>query len=348
MAEQSRMYVYDAAKPTGWKPWDGSGSGGGSGGVTQAEVQAAIEAATNLNDVETSLATIATNTADAETLIGAVTETAPASDTASSGLNGRLQRIAQRITSLIALLPSSLGQKTKTGSLAVTLASDQDALPITDNSGSLTIDSTQLPASLGTKTAVNSFPVTLSSDGTFATAFGTATDASASSDTANTGFISLFKRLLSVTLLKGTQTAANSIAVTLASDGVAVTRLGANGDAASLTGSQSAQLREIGNRLINTTTTYTHPTPVSVTNASTQVVAANSSRKHLIIVNRSTTLCYLQFGATATTNGIPLNPATISGQGGGTYEMTYSNLFTGAINAITSSGTATLSVMEGV
>jgi hypothetical protein len=35
--------------------------------------------------------------------IGVVTETAPASDTASSGLNGRLQRIAQRISSLITL-----------------------------------------------------------------------------------------------------------------------------------------------------------------------------------------------------------------------------------------------------
>lgn len=34
-------------------------------------------------------------------LIGAVNETAPASDTASSGLNGRLQRIAQRLTSLL-------------------------------------------------------------------------------------------------------------------------------------------------------------------------------------------------------------------------------------------------------
>src|SRR3569832_942792 len=40
--------------------------------------------------------------------LGALTETAPASDTASSGLNGRLQRIAQRITSLIALLPAAL------------------------------------------------------------------------------------------------------------------------------------------------------------------------------------------------------------------------------------------------
>lgn len=33
--------------------------------------------------------------------MGSITETAPASDTASSGLNGRAQRIAQRITDLI-------------------------------------------------------------------------------------------------------------------------------------------------------------------------------------------------------------------------------------------------------
>jgi hypothetical protein len=56
--------------------------------------------------------------------VGALTETAPASDTASSGLNGRLQRIAQRFTSLIALFPTSLGTKTAANSLAVTLASD--------------------------------------------------------------------------------------------------------------------------------------------------------------------------------------------------------------------------------
>lgn len=45
---------------------------------------------------ETTLSTVATE-------IGATNETAPGTDTASSGLNGRLQRIAQRITSLIAL-----------------------------------------------------------------------------------------------------------------------------------------------------------------------------------------------------------------------------------------------------
>jgi len=41
--------------------------------------------------------------------MGSLTESAPGSDTASSGLNGRLQRIAQRVTSMIGLLPTTLG-----------------------------------------------------------------------------------------------------------------------------------------------------------------------------------------------------------------------------------------------
>lgn len=47
--------------------------------------------------------------ADFDSKTGSLTETAPATDTASSGVNGRLQRIAQRLTSLIALLPAALG-----------------------------------------------------------------------------------------------------------------------------------------------------------------------------------------------------------------------------------------------
>jgi hypothetical protein len=45
---------------------------------------------------------------DFDSKTGSLTEAAPASDTASSGLNGRLQRIAQRLTSLIGLLPAAL------------------------------------------------------------------------------------------------------------------------------------------------------------------------------------------------------------------------------------------------
>lgn len=75
--------------------------------------------------------------------IGALTETAPATDTASSGLNGRLQRIAQRLTSLIALFPTSIGQKNSAGSLSVVLSSD--SVPVT-SSGTIT----QTQKSVGT------------------------------------------------------------------------------------------------------------------------------------------------------------------------------------------------------
>lgn len=129
-----------------------TGTGGGGGGgdsITQAEVTLAIEDASNIDNLETPLSSIATNTTglnslakdagavDANTLrialgsddlavsrLGATNETASTSDTATSGLNGRLQRIAQRLTSLITLLPSSLGTKNATGSLSVTPSSD--------------------------------------------------------------------------------------------------------------------------------------------------------------------------------------------------------------------------------
>jgi hypothetical protein len=46
-----------------------------------------------------------------------------------------LQRIAQRLTSLIALFPSSIGQKNSAGSLSVVLSSD--SVPVT-SSGTIT------------------------------------------------------------------------------------------------------------------------------------------------------------------------------------------------------------------
>jgi hypothetical protein len=76
-------------------------------------------------------AATATLQTSGNTLLGDLIETAPSTDTASSGLNGRLQRIAQRISSLIALFPTSLGQKTMANSFSVALASDQSAIPVT-------------------------------------------------------------------------------------------------------------------------------------------------------------------------------------------------------------------------
>lgn len=89
----------------------------------------------------------------AAVLTGAVDETAPVSDTANSGLNGRLQRIAQRLTSLIALLPTSLGQKARASSLAVTLSSeDVTALTPTTGLTDAQLRATPVPVS-GTVTA---------------------------------------------------------------------------------------------------------------------------------------------------------------------------------------------------
>lgn len=154
-------------------------------------------AGTNLN---TSALALETTQVANGVLIGPVLETAPASDTASSGLNGRLQRIAQRITSLIALLPAALGQGTMAQSLRVVLASDQstivvsatattnldtnlgakaDAVASTDTgtfslislikkvNQSLTALIAQLPATLGIKTSALSLSVAPSSDGVF-------------------------------------------------------------------------------------------------------------------------------------------------------------------------------------
>ena len=79
---------------------------------------------------------------DAEAvLIGGVTEAVPGTDTASSGLNGRLQRIAQRLTSLIALIPTSLGQGTMATSLKVVLPSDQSSIPV---AATLTAETTKV------------------------------------------------------------------------------------------------------------------------------------------------------------------------------------------------------------
>lgn len=81
---------------------------------------------------------------------------------------------------------NTLGQKTSANSTPVVLASDQSAIPITDNAGSLTVDTTQLPGALvggrldtntgawlgstaptvGQKTMANSLPIVIASDQT--------------------------------------------------------------------------------------------------------------------------------------------------------------------------------------
>jgi len=94
-------------------------------------------------------------TADFDTKAGSLTEAAPANDTASSGLNGRMQRVAQRITSMIALLPAALVG----GRLDVNVG----AAP-----ASLTVGSSALPTGAATDTTVG----TLTTQSDFDTKIG--------------------------------------------------------------------------------------------------------------------------------------------------------------------------------
>ena len=106
-----------------------------SGAATEATL-ASVDAAVADVATETTLATRASEAtlatrlseADFDTKTGSLTEAAPGTDTASSGLNGRLQRIAQRITSLIALLPAALVG----GRLDVNLGASPTTLTVQD------------------------------------------------------------------------------------------------------------------------------------------------------------------------------------------------------------------------
>ena len=173
----------------------------------------------------------------------------------------------------------ALGQTTMAGSSPVTIASNQTALPITDNGGSLTVDSTQLPASLvggrldgnvgswlgattptvGQKTATDSIPVVLASDqtsptvGTHANAWNAvavgANGVSTSIDCQYTPFVSVF----------GTTSGATNIQILCSQDNtnfyaVAVIAAGTGDFGGNFTiGSRYVRLRSVTARTITAT-----------------------------------------------------------------------------------------------
>lgn len=118
---------------------------------------------------------------DFDTKIGALTETAPATDTASSGLNGRLQRIAQRITSLIALLPTAL---TASGNFKVSLQES-------NASQAVTAASLPLPTGAATETTLG----TRLSESDFDTKSGSLTEIAPATDTASSGLNGRLQRI---------------------------------------------------------------------------------------------------------------------------------------------------------
>jgi hypothetical protein len=312
---------------------------------------------------------------ETKTLIGAVTETAPATDTASSGLNGRLQRIAQRITSLIALFPSALGQTTKTASLSVALASNDDSLallgsvtetaPASDTASSghsgrmqriaqrLTSLIALFPSALGGTTAAASFPVVLSSDGPFATQTGSVTETAPASDTASSGLNGrlqrIAQRLTSLIALfpsaLGQTTKTASLSVALASNDDSLALLGAVTETAPATDTASSghngRLQRIAQRITtlialvpaaltgsgnfkvsiaeSTATVTTKETRSSTGTASAvassassvTILVSNANRLGASVFNDSTQVLYLLLGsatASATVYSVQLLP----------------------------------------
>jgi hypothetical protein len=78
---------------------------------------------------------------------------------------------------------------------------------------------------------------------------------------------------------------------------------------------------------------------VSVTSGSTSILASNANRLGATIYNEGSAICYMKLGSTASTTSYTLQIAS-----GGYYEIPFG--YTGAIDGITSSGTAQLRVTE--
>ena len=107
-----------------------------SGTVAVSNFPAGLASETSLVGLRLDLGVIHTDLA----ALGPINETAPNTDTAAAGLNGRLQRLAIQLTALLARLPAAL---TGSANLAVGVA---EALP----SGGNLIGSVKASRSLGT------------------------------------------------------------------------------------------------------------------------------------------------------------------------------------------------------
>lgn len=86
--------------------------------------------------------------------------------------------------------------------------------------------------------------------------------------------------------------------------------------------------------------TASAPGSTAVSNTSSQILAANSSRKEVIVVNTGTTVIYLGLGQTPSSSAYHISLAPCSSANDGTGGVYISDIWLGAINAITaSSGT---------
>lgn len=247
-------------------------------------------------------------------------------------------------------LPASLGATTKAGSISVAIATDQvgtagtaaanvltvqgiagmTALkvdgsavvqPVTDNSGSLTVDSAQLPSALGITTKSASLSVAMASD-----QVGTAGAASST--------VVTVQGVASMTPVQVSQATASALNATVVGAGTAGTP---SGGVLSVQGVTSMTPLQV----LPPTGTWTQSTVASSATSGT-LIASNASRRGLCVSNNSTSILYLYMSsstATITTANNVLIPP------GGDYVMP-SPIYTGQITCIWSAANGSAQVTE--
>lgn len=85
------------------------------------------------------------------------------------------------------------------------------------------------------------------------------------------------------------------------------------------------------------------PSNVSVTNSSTEILDANTTRKWAIITNIGNSDVFLAVGQTAL-----VDKGALLGKRGGALALDASNMATEAINGITDGGSSTVMILEGL
>jgi len=156
------------------------------------------------------------------------------------------------------------GQETMANSLPVVIASDQSAVPISDDGGSITVDGTVAATQSGTWNINNI-------SGTVSLPTGAATESTLST-------------------LNGKVTACNTGAVTISSALPAGTNNIGDVDVASLPA------------VVDATYSSSSVTSVSAAATSTSILATNSSRRMAIMVNDADKNAYVKLGTTASTS----------------------------------------------
>lgn len=286
---------------------------------------------------------------DFDTKVGSLTEAAPASDTASSGLNGRLQRIAQRITSLIALVPAAL---TGSGNFKAAL--------VEDTTSNKTVDLNKVA---GAATDVNNGAsgagtqrVTIAND---STPIGALTEAAPASDTASSGLNGRLQRIAQrltslIALVPSALTGSGNFKAALVEDttsnkSVNMAQVGGNNVDVNSGNKGNGTQRVV---IATDQPALSTPMPTKETRASTpaqssvagsassvSLLASNANRLGATIYNDSTVNLYVRLGSTASTSNFTVKLAP-----GDYYEVPFN--YTGAIDGIWDSATGNARITE--